>query len=60
MTVFTTSDVSLLVELVQRISKRSETSKQVPDAQLVSDSEPTKLDDLDGGGKRAEAIHLVS
>ena len=31
------------------MSKRSETSKQVPDAQLVSDSEPTKLDGLDGG-----------
>ena len=34
------------------MSKRSETSKQVPDAQLVSDSELTKLDGLDGVVKR--------
>ena len=31
------------------MSKRSETSKQVTDARLVSLGELTKLDDLDGG-----------
>ena len=45
------------------MSKRCETSKQVPDAQLVNDSEPTKLDDLDGGeiianrAKTADVFH---